>query len=274
MATRDDTSTLRKNGGRPSRYLTASIPYVNAPPHIGFAMEMIQADSLARFYRLEGYEVRFQAGSDENSLKNVRAAEAAGVPVETFVRLNAERFLGLRDALDLSFDDFIRTGSDRRHRAGVERFWLACAAGGDIYKRSYEGLYCTDCEQFYKPAELRDRCCPEHGTEPERIAEENYFFRLSRYQDALQRLIASGEIRIVPDNRRNEVLAWIEGLEDFSISRSAARARGWGFRSPAIRIRSSMSGSMRWATTSPRSTTRRPAKLFPASGTMPPRGSM
>jgi methionyl-tRNA synthetase len=232
MAKGDDTPTSKENGGRPSRYLTTSIPYVNALPHIGFAMEMIQADCLARFYRLEGYDVRFQAGSDENSLKNVRAAEAARIPVETLVRRNAERFLGLRGALDLSFDDFIRTSSDPRHRAGVERFWVACAANGDIYERSYEGLYCTDCEQFYKPAELRDRRCPEHGTEPEKVAERNYFFRLSRYQKALRRAIVSGEIKIVPDGRRNEILAWIDGLEDFSISRSATRARGWGLPVP------------------------------------------
>jgi methionyl-tRNA synthetase len=232
MITGKTTSRPGENGGRASRYLTTSIPYVNAPPHLGFAMEMIQADSLARLYRLEGYEVRFQAGSDENSLKNVRAAEAAGITVEALVRTNAERFYGLKSALNLSFDDFIRTSSDPRHRSGVERFWAACAGNGDIYKRSYEGLYCTDCEQFYQPAELPDDRCPEHGTKPENIAEENYFFRLSRYQDALRRIIASGAMEIIPHGRRNEVLAWIERIEDFSISRSAARARGWGIPVP------------------------------------------
>jgi len=224
---------VSRRDGRESRYLTTSIPYVNAAPHVGFALEMIQADCLARLYRLQGYEVRFQAGSDENSLKNVQAAEAAGVPVETLVRRNAERFYGLKDALDLSFDDFIRTSLDRRHRTGVERLWAACAAKGDIYKRAYAGLYCTGCEQFYKPAELTNGCCPEHGSAPERISEENYFFRLSRYEEKLRRAIVSGDMEICPGSRRNEVLAWIDGgLEDFSISRSAARARGWGIPVP------------------------------------------
>ena len=139
----------------------------------------------------------------------------------------------MKDALDLSFDDFIRTSSDERHRTGVARLWAVCAAQGDIYKRAYTGLYCTGCEQFYKPAELVNSRCPEHRTTPERISEENYFFRLSRYQQTLRHAIVSGDMEIVPDSRRNEVLAWIEaGLEDFSISRSARRARGWGIPVP------------------------------------------
>lgn len=223
----------RQKDGRESRYVTTSIPYVNAPPHIGFAMEMIQADCLARLYRLQGHEVRFQAGTDENSLKNVQAAEAAGVPVEALVQRNAERFHGLKDALDLSFDDFIRTSANERHRTGVARLWAVCAAHGDIYRRAYRGLYCTGCEQFYKPSELENGRCPEHGTVPEEVAEENYFFRLSRYEQELRHAIASGDLEIVPDSRRNEVLAWIEGgLADFSISRSARRARGWGIPVP------------------------------------------
>src|SRR5262249_37476561 len=155
-----------------ARYLTTSIPYVNAPPHVGFAMEMIQADSLARLYRRQGDRVRFQAGTDENSLKNIYAAEAAGIRVEALVRWNAERFHALKSGLNLSFDDFIRTSSDPRHRTGVERLWAACAARGDITKRFYRGLYCTGCEQFYKSSELVDSCCPEHGTTIEEVAEE------------------------------------------------------------------------------------------------------
>ena len=219
--------------GRKSRYLTTSIPYENAPPHVGFAMEMIQADCLARFYRLEGHTVRFQSGTDENSLKNVQAAEAMGLSVQTLVGRNADRFYELKDALDLSFDDFIRTSVDLRHRGGVQRLWVTCSANQDVYKRSYSGLYCIGCEQFYKPSELSDGCCPEHGTTPEEVSEENYFFRLSRYQVELRRIISSGEVVIVPESRRNEVLAWIDsGLEDFSISRSATRARGWGIPVP------------------------------------------
>ncbi len=231
------TNTTPATAPRPDdrlrRYLTSSIPYVNAAPHVGFALEMIQTDSLARLYRLQGHDVRFQAGSDENSLKNVQAANAAGIAVETLVHTNAARFRGLREALDLSFDDFIRTSADPRHRPGVERLWRACAARGDIYKRQYEGLYCTGCEQFYKPAELIDGCCPEHGTPAEPVAEENYFFRLSRYAPALRQAITSGAFEVVPSGRRNEALALIDsGLDDFSISRSATRARGWGIPVP------------------------------------------
>lgn len=218
---------------RARRYLTSSIPYVNAAPHVGFAMEMIQADCLARLYRLQGHDVRFQAGTDENSLKNVLAAEARGLPVAILVERHAAAFRVLREALELSFDDFIRTSTDERHRAGVARLWAACAANGDIYKRAYRGLYCTGCEQFYKPAELDGGRCPEHGTRPEEVAEDNWCFRLSRYGEAIRSLIASGALAILPEHRRNEVLAWCaQGLEDFSISRSAARARGWGLAVP------------------------------------------
>jgi methionyl-tRNA synthetase len=216
-----------------SRYLTTAIPYVNAAPHIGFALEVVEADTLARFYRRLGYNVRLQAGTAENRIKNVQAAEAAGVPVERLVEENAGRFLALRESLDLSYDDFIRTSTDERHRPGVERLWESCFQKGDIYKRTYSGLYCTGCEQFYKPGDLDQGRCPEHGTTPERIDEENWFFRLSRYEDALRALYARDEIEIVPSVRRNEVLSWIEGgLEDFSISRSAVRARGWGIPVP------------------------------------------
>lgn len=218
---------------RVRRYLTTAIPYVNAAPHVGFALEMIQADVLARFYRLSGDDVRFQAGTDENSTKNVQAAEAAGIPVAALVERNAARFLALKDALDLSFDDFIRTSADVRHQPGVHRLWQTCAANGDIYKRAYSGLYCAGCEQFYKPDELREGRCPEHGTAPERIEEDNWFFRLSHYENRIRSLYARDEIEIVPQARRNEVLAWIEGgLEDFSISRSAVRARGFGIPVP------------------------------------------
>ena len=128
---------------RPRWYVTTAIPYVNAPPHIGFALEIIQTDVLARHHRALGYDVRFQIGTDENSVKNVQAAEKAGISTKALVRTNARKFLSLRDALDLSFDDFIRTSADARHRRGVEKLWQACAAKGDIYRRRYTGLYCV-----------------------------------------------------------------------------------------------------------------------------------
>lgn len=216
-----------------TRYLTTAIPYVNAAPHIGFALEVVQADTLARFYRQQGYSVRLQAGTDENSIKNVQAAKAADVPVAAWVERNAARFLALKECLELSYDDFIRTSADDRHRRGVERLWKACFERGDIYKHAYSGLYCTGCEQFYKPDDLEGGRCPEHGTKPDLIEEENWFFRLSRYESALRDLYAHGSIEIVPETRRNEVLSWINGgLEDLSVSRRAARARGWGIPVP------------------------------------------
>ncbi|HVX42573.1 MAG TPA: methionine--tRNA ligase [Mycobacteriales bacterium] len=215
-------------------YLTTTIPYVNAAPHLGFALELVQADVLARHRRLRGGEVRFLSGTDDNSLKNVLAAEAAGVPVREFVDRNADRFAAIREPLALSFDDFIRTSKDPRHRPGVERFWAACVAAGDIYQKHYEGLYCVGCEQFYTAEELVGGLCPEHGTAPEWVSERNWFFRLSRYQDRLLELIESDRLRIQPTARRNEVIAFIRsGLRDLSISRSQDRARGWGIPVPA-----------------------------------------
>jgi methionyl-tRNA synthetase len=214
-------------------YITTAIPYVNGDPHVGFALECVQADVLARHRRLRGDDVRFLTGTDDNALKNVEAAEAAGTPVAEFVSEKAERFASLREPLALSYDDFIRTSVDPRHRPGVERLWRACAAAGDLYEREYEGLYCTGCEAYLSPGDLVGGLCPEHGEPPEHVAERNWFFRLSRYQDALLALIESGDLRIEPEHRRNEVLSFIHGgLSDFSVSRSIERARGWGIPVP------------------------------------------
>ena len=214
-------------------YLSTTIPYVNARAHLGHALELVQADVLARHHRQAGDQVRSQTGTDDNSLKNVLAADAEGIPVAALVDRNASAFAALAQPLSLSFDDFIRTGSDPRHRPGVERLWRACAASGDLYRKRYEGLYCVGCEQFYRPAELPEGLCPEHRTRPEPVAEENWFFRLSRYAGQLHDLISSGRLRIEPAARRNEVLGFIAGgLEDFSASRSTARARGWGIPVP------------------------------------------
>ena len=151
-----------------SSYITTTIPYVNARPHLGHALELVQADVLARYRRSRGERVRFQAGTDDNSLKNVLAAQAAGVGVQEFVDANAAAFTGLAEPLSLIVDDVIRTSSDPRHRAGVERLWRACAASGDLYRRHYEGLYCVGCEQFYPTAELDARALPgpRHGAGP------------------------------------------------------------------------------------------------------------
>ena len=214
-------------------YITTAIPYVNAEPHLGHALELVQADVLARHGRLRGRPVRFLTGTDDNALKNVVAARAADVEVREFVDRNAGRFCGLREPLALSFDDFIRTSADERHRAGVERLWRQCADRGDFYRRHYQGLYCPGCEQFYAPEELDGGLCPEHRFAPELVTEENWFFRLSRYTGELLDAVQSGRVRVEPATRRNEVLAFIRaGLTDFSVSRPAARAGGWGIPVP------------------------------------------
>jgi methionyl-tRNA synthetase len=214
-------------------YLSTTIPYVNARPHVGYALELVQADVLARHHRRIGDEVRLQSGTDDNSLKNVLAAEQEGVSTRALVNRNASIFAELREQLSLSYDDFIRTSSDPRHRPGVERLWRACEASGDLYRRDYQGLYCVGCEQFYTEDELADGRCPEHGTRPQLITENNWFFRLSRYADRLRAEITSGRLRIEPASRRNEVLGLLDGgLTDFSVSRSVERARGWGIGVP------------------------------------------
>ena len=212
-------------------YVTTAIPYVNAAPHIGFAFEIVQADAIARYHRSIGDDTFFLTGTDENALKNVQSAEKSGIPVQKFVDQNSQRFEDLKGALNLSFDDFIRT-TEERHILGAQKLWQACDPG-DIYKKKYRGLYCVGCEQFYTEKELVDGKCPEHGTVPETVEEENYFFKLSKYQNRLEKLIESNELGIVPESRRNEILSFIKGgLEDFSISRSKARAKGWGIPVP------------------------------------------
>lgn len=214
-------------------YISTAIPYVNASPHIGFALELIQTDVIARYMRqkLGDKNVFALTGTDENSLKNVRAAEEAHEPIDAFVAKHAQEYQALKDVLNLSFDDFLRTREDR-HIRGAQKLWSACKPE-DIYKKQYRGLYCVGCEAFYTEKEVPDGICPEHKKSLELVEEENYFFRLSNYQSQLEHLIESDTLRIVPQARKNEVLSFIrQGLEDFSISRSQERAKHWGVNVP------------------------------------------
>ncbi|KKR50815.1 MAG: Methionine-tRNA ligase [Candidatus Curtissbacteria bacterium GW2011_GWA1_40_16] len=213
-------------------YIAQAIPYVNAAPHVGHALEYVQADCLARFYRVSGYETFYSDGADENSLKNVQSAEKEGVPVKELVDKYSKKFFDLKDALNLTFDFFNRTSS-KDHFSGAQKLWSLCKKE-DIYKKNYKGLYCVGCELFYTPDELVSGKCPEHLTVPEEVEEENYFFKLSNYQKFLADLIKKDKLLIVPGTRKNEVLSFIEsGLSDFSISRSRERARGWGVPVPS-----------------------------------------
>ena len=214
-------------------YITTSIPYVNGYPHIGFALEAIQCDALARHHRLIGDETFYLTGTDENALTNLQAADKAGEPIQQLVDRNAERFRAIREPLQLTTDYFIRTSTDSLHFPGAQKLWRAMTAAGDIYTREYQGLYCVRCERFYKPEELVDHLCPVHGTEPEKVDEINYFFRLSAYGDKLRELISSNTMLVQPEHRREEILSFIDsGLEDISISRQALRGRGWGVPVP------------------------------------------
>ena len=214
-------------------YITTAIPYVNASPHIGHALEFVQTYVIARAQRLLGRDVYVTTGADENSLKNVQAADAKGVSTQQLCDENAQLFKDFATRIGLGFNAFIRSSSKDVHWPGVYKLWNLCDKAGDIYKKQYKGLYCVGCEAFYKENELVDGLCPEHLRRPDVVEEENYFFRLSKYEKQLLKLIESNEFRIVPNGKREEVLSFIRsGLEDFSISRSIARAHGWGVPVP------------------------------------------
>lgn len=221
---------MPKNMPKPF-FITTAIDYVNAAPHVGHAVEKVLTDVVARYHRELGEETFFLTGSDENSLKNVQAAEKAGRPTEEFVAENAEAFKNLAGSLDLSFDQFIRT-TEGRHFEGAQKMWRAFKSE-DLYKKAYKGLYCVGCEEFKLEKDLVDGLCPDHRKAPEVVEEENWFFKLSNYQEHLLKLIEDDTLKIYPDYRKNEVVSFIKmGLEDFSISRSVERARSWGVPVP------------------------------------------
>jgi methionyl-tRNA synthetase len=207
-------------------YITTAIDYVNARPHVGHAFEKVLADALARWNRLNGKDVFFLTGVDENAQKNVQAAENAGMPVKQFVDKNTALFIDLCKKLDISYDDFIRT-SDPGHKKIVGEIIGKIRKKGDIYKAEYEGLYCTGCESFITEKDLVDGKCPEHNREPEHRKEDAYFFRLSKYKDKLLKLIPK---YVVPREKANEVIARLEeGLQDLCISRKGVK---WGVDFP------------------------------------------
>ncbi|MEK7559453.1 MAG: methionine--tRNA ligase [Patescibacteria group bacterium] len=211
-------------------FITNAIPYVNAKPHIGHVLEFVQSDTIARFHRQIGDDVLLLCGSDDNSLKNVQAAEALKIPVQELVDKNAKLFEELAEKLNVKFDVFQRGSSPDHHRSSQE-LWNLCNKSGDIYKKSYTGLYCVGCELFYEKSELNENGeCFEHpGKKLEEVSEENYFFRLSKYQKQLEDIIENNKIKIYSQRRKNEVLAFLKrGLSDISISRSNERARNWG----------------------------------------------
>jgi len=213
-------------------YITTTLPYVNADLHIGHALEFVQADALARHQRQHGKSVFFLTGTDEHGLKVARTAQEYGKDPKRFVDEMSRRVKGLKKILNLSWDFFIRTTDVKNHYPGVIKLWRQLGKSGDLYKKTYRGLYCTGCEAFISDKELEDGKCPIHQKEPELVEEENYFFRLSAYGKALKKKIESGEMRIVPQTRANEILALMDrGLEDVSFSRPRVKL-SWGIPVP------------------------------------------
>ncbi len=214
-----------------SKYLTTTLPYVNSDPHIGFALEIVHADALARYWRCMGHEVFFNTGTDEHGQKIAGKADEKGESRQSYVDHYAGEFGKLKDALNLSYDAFIRT-TNPQHKLAAQELWKRCAEQGDIYKKKYKGLYCVGDEMFMKESELVNGRCPNHpNLELEEIEEENYFFALSKYQSYLEEYL-SREGVIVPEWRRQEALNFVKGgLEDFSISREVSRM-DWGVPVP------------------------------------------
>lgn len=212
-------------------YITTPIYYVNAEPHIGHAFTTVVADALARFHRLLGLETRFQTGTDEHGEKVLDAAREAGLPVREFVDRISAQFRQTWDEMDISYDVYIRTTSPDHLRV-VQHVLNQVYSSGDIYFGEYGGLYCFGCEAFYLERDLKNGRCPDHKVEPTFIKEENYFFRMSRYQDWLIGHIQSHPDWIRPERYRNEVLAFLrEPLEDLCISRPRRRME-WGIPLP------------------------------------------
>ena len=213
-------------------YITTTLPYVNADPHIGFALEIVHADIFTRYRKLQGDDVFFNTGTDEHGLKIYRKATEEGETVQAYVDEYAAKFRSLKEVLNL-YDGlhFIRT-TDPAHKAAAQELWRRCAQKGDIEKRKYKGLYCVGDEMFLKESDLVNGRCPNHPTMiPEELEEENYFFKLSNFQEPLKKYLSQEGV-VVPEWRRQEALNFVTGgLEDFSISREKKRM-SWGIPVP------------------------------------------
>ncbi|MBY0538248.1 methionine--tRNA ligase [Patescibacteria group bacterium] len=213
------------------RYITTTLPYVNAEPHIGFGYEIVVADTLARYWRLMGHEVFFTTGTDEHGQKIAEKADSEGIPRQEYVDTYAAKFADLKTSLNISNDNFIRT-TDASHKAAAQAIWNKCLEKGDIYKKTYKGLYCVGDEMFLRDSDLVHGRCPNHpNVDPVEIEEENYFFKLSNYQDKLIDYL-NDPARTLSESYRAWALQFVSaGLEDLSISRSKKRM-DWGIPVP------------------------------------------
>ncbi|MBU1089705.1 methionine--tRNA ligase [Patescibacteria group bacterium] len=214
-------------------YITTALPYVNAAPHVGFAMEAIQTDTIARFKRQRGFAVRLQTGTDEHGIKIQKTAEEFKKTPREICDENSKKFQNLREALDLSFDDFIRTSDKKRHFPAAQKMWQKLAAAGKLEKRKYSGKYCSGCEEFKREQDLISGRCPNHqNSEIEEVEEENWFFRLSDFSAEILEILESKKVEILPHFRAKEFLNVVrEGLHDVSFSRSSETLQ-WGVPVP------------------------------------------
>ncbi len=213
-------------------YVTTAIAYPNAKPHLGHALEIVQADAAARFQRLLGKDVFFQTGTDEHGIKNWQTAKKEGKDIGEFLDHNVAAFRKMYGKLGIANDNFIRTSDDRSHYPGAKKLWSELAESGDIYRKKYSGEYCSGCEAFKTEKELSDGKCPEHpNLKIETVEEENYFFRLSKYRDEVARRIDKDEYIVAPKSRKNEILSWLKEAEDISFSRPKA-SLPWGISVP------------------------------------------
>lgn len=215
-----------------SFYLTTTLPYVNAEPHIGFALEILAADAICRFQRLQGKEVIFNTGTDEHGQKIYQKALEAGIDPQTYCDQYAAKFAELKTLLNLSYTHFIRT-TDSHHIAAAQEFWNRCQANGDIYKKLYQIKYCVGCELEKTDSELVDGRCPLHpNQELQQIEEENYFFKFSKYQQALLDLYDKNPEFVKPAGKLSEIKSFVaQGLQDFSVSRLKTKMP-WGIPVP------------------------------------------
>jgi len=213
-------------------YITTSIAYTNASPHIGFVLELLQADVLARYHRRLKEDVFFLTGTDEHGAKVAKAAKKENKTPKKFVDILAAEFRALKKVLNLSNNDFIRTTDKKRHFPVVKKVWLKFKENGDIYKKKYRGLYCSGCEAFITKKDLVNGKCAIHQKKPEKIEEENYFFKLSKYSKQIEKVIKKEKIKIIPKSRKKEMLNFIKtGLEDISFSRPRKDLK-WGIPVP------------------------------------------
>lgn len=214
-------------------YLTTAIPYVNGKAHIGHTLEYFQADTVRRYHQLLGDDTLLLSGADENALKNVQAAQKEGLGVQEYLDKYSQIWQDTYNLVGVSLDVFQRGSDKQKHWPGVQKLWQLCLQNGDIYKKAYADWYCVGCESFKTETELVDGICPIHQKQSQFVKEENYFFKLSKYQNKLIGLIESGQLKITPENKKNEALSFIRsGLADFSVSRSNERAQGVGVPIP------------------------------------------